>query len=149
MARKHLFRGFHPDENGTTIITDNGKKIKGNWVEGNSFIPDNPFTPTQICIGTSTNRICYDVIPYTVVEFIGITDKNGKKIFEDDFVTINTSNNYGNINGFTGLVVYYDCGFELMNIEDAKCFECIWYDESELEVIGNIFENHELLEDMQ
>lgn len=32
--REILFRGFHPDENGTTTITLNGKKIKGEWVFG-------------------------------------------------------------------------------------------------------------------
>ena len=35
--REILYRGFHPDKNGTTEITLNGGKIKGEWVEGLPF----------------------------------------------------------------------------------------------------------------
>lgn len=30
--KRHLYRGFHPDENGETVITLNGEKIRGEWV---------------------------------------------------------------------------------------------------------------------
>ena len=158
MTREHLFRGFHPDENGTTIITLNEIQIKGEWIKGDLIENQGDYYIYHANSGDTWIRVCYDneivvrgykVIPETVGEFIGKTDKNGKKIFEDDIVTIITSNNYGNINGFTGIVVYNDCGFELLNIEDTECLECIWYKNSELEVIGNIHDNPELLEDVE
>lgn len=30
--REHIFKGFHPCDNGTHTITLDGKKIKGEWV---------------------------------------------------------------------------------------------------------------------
>ena len=147
MTREHLFRGFHSDENGTTTITLNEKQIKGEWIEGD-LLTDGIDYITAIRVHNANEHresALLAVHPETVGEFIGKTDKNGKMIFEDDIVTINTSNNYGNINGFAGIVVYSDCGFELLNIEDTECLECIWYKNSELEVIGNIHDNMELL----
>ena len=62
------------------------KRYNGDWVEGNLFIPDLPYTPTQICIGTNIVRISYDVIPETVGEFTGLYNGAGQKIFEGDIV---------------------------------------------------------------
>lgn len=148
--REPLYRGFRPDENGKTEITLNGEKIKGEWVEGYYChcieavgVHESYPAIQQVDDGSLYFR---KVLPETVGEYTGLTDKNGKKIFEGDIVVINTSNNCGNINGFTGIVIYHDCGFELQNIEDMDCYECMWYENIELEIIGNIHDNPELLE---
>lgn len=68
--REHLFRG---------IRVDNGE-----WVEGYLF---RIWEQAYILWGTTNgapNMI--EVIPETVSEYIGIHDKNGKKIFENDIV---------------------------------------------------------------
>ena len=47
-----------------------------------------------------------------------------------------------------GIIIYdeYYLAFELKDIEE-ECQECLWYQEQELEVIGNIYDNPELLKE--
>lgn len=125
--REILFRGKRADN--------------GEWVEGNLFIPDYPDKPTEICIGTNVVRITYEVIPETVGQYTGLTDRNGKKIFEEDI--LNTTNS----NCAIWYVDYKNTGF-CCNQGNAN-YSCV-LDEfmqfSDVEVIGNIQDNPELLE---
>ncbi len=119
-----------------------GKRHNGDWVEGNLFIPDKPDTPTEICIGTNVIRITYDVIPETVGQYTGLTDKNGKKIFEGDIVKtdkFNTPNKR--------YVIKYDLLLGAFIGEDNGTMYFTTFDgDSELfEIIGNIHDNPELL----
>lgn len=84
----------------------------------------------------------YEVIPETVGQYIGFTDKNGKKIFEDDIV-------YDEQSGYNYYIKWfpeYAC-FALANKNGHIEFGCdeleIFLDD--LVVIGNIHDNPELL----
>lgn len=126
--REILFRGKRPYD--------------GEWVEGNLFIPDKEDTPTQICIGTNIVRITYDITPETVGQYTGLTDKNGKKIFEGDIVKtdkFNTPNKR--------YVIKYDLLLGAFIGEDNGTMYFTTFDgDSELfEIIGNIHDNPELL----
>lgn len=98
--------------------------------------------------------------PDTVGQFTGLKDKNGKEIYEGDVVKITERGSFGL--EFVGVVVYCDntCCFK-MEVSDKSVyskgisFKCgmqrmydghytiEWYDE--YEVIGNIYDNPELL----
>ena len=117
-----------------------GKRIdNGEWVQGNLFIPDREDAPTEICIGTNIVRITYDVVPETVGQHTGLTDKNGKKIFEGDIVrgtdAIHRGREvYGYIDHKNGSFVIVG---DLMT-------HYRWLDYN-VEIIGNIHDNPELL----
>lgn len=75
------------------------------------------------------------VIPETVGQWTGLTDKNGKKIFEGDIVD----------SGDAICTVIYDNEITGFWPESSRGYE-LFYDFRECEVIGNIHDNPELLE---
>ena len=84
-----------------------------------------------------------EVIPETVGQYTGLTDKNGKKIFSGDVVKIYLYEPKGLANYEIGYIKYDDakaryvfCTEEgIYGIDNSNVFE----------VIGNIYDNPELL----
>ena len=122
------------------ILFKGKRKDTGDWIEGYFFkIWDRTF----LLWGTTNdypNMI--EVIPETVSQFIGLTDRYEKKIFEGDIVNIITG-----INGYKS--TYYSAIQEVKYIADSGIAVFLPFDNSdivEIEVIGNIYDNKELLE---
>ena len=80
---------------------------------------------------------------YVLMQYTGLKDKNGKEIYEGDIIKICAEGLGGEA---IGKIVYdeYDLAFVLRN-EVEELSECLWYAEQQLEVIGNIYDNPELL----
>ena len=123
-----------------------GKRItNGNWVEGNLFVSDSLNTATQILMGTDRYRRSYDVIPSTVGQYTGLTDKNGKKIFEGDI--IDTPDRLVKVVWFEGNAQFDLHFIRYTNEVVITNFKGIHMrDLKEYEVIGNIHDNPELFE---
>lgn len=131
MNREILFRGK---------LLNGGKWSYGNLVvklSGVSII-----TPDDTPLGKYGQ-----VDQITVGQYTGLTDKNGKKIFEGDIIK---TKKYGrdmghsNMNGFDIFTVIYEpCSFFL----DNKNRRFVLADDgfSKFEIIGNIHDNPELL----
>lgn len=85
----------------------------------------------------------YEVNEHTICQCTGLKDKNGNLIWENDIVKC-LYNSYGENGVYIGKVIYREdtCCFVDANSESTD-YE--WWEE-EKEVIGNIFDNKELLE---
>ena len=94
------------------------------------------------------NLLGADIINFEdgkIMQYTGLKDKNGVEIYEGDIVKIKS-----NPLDMIGYIIYdeYDLAFELRDDENESQ-ECLWYQEQELEVIGNIYDNPELLKGEQ
>lgn len=82
-----------------------------------------------------------------LMQSTGLKDKNGVEIFEGDVVKNLVDNGFDYVDGF-GVVRFQQGGFVIdYNNLDTE-FEWLYYaqDEGEIEIIGSIYENPELLE---
>lgn len=131
---------IHQDDNDLIFMPQHGEDVKADPMEGNDRAL------------TSIYGNYYQILPQTVEQYTGLTDKNGRKIFEGDILKIvhkyqspfdDDTKEYTDI---TTDVVFFD--------DEGLCFS---YGESpflcvadnvtaEYEVVGNIHDNPELLE---
>lgn len=89
----------------------------------------------------------FNVLPETVGQFTGLTDKNGKLIFEGDIVDVEYDIQYVGVTAERiGLfeVVFYDGCFMKDRPGDGMYH---FIPSDRCEVVGNIHDNPELLED--
>ena len=117
-----------------------GKRLyNGEWVEGSlcTTIPSDENFYTISYFDFEGYYIEEKVIPETVEQYTGLKDKNGKRIFEGDIVTMPR---YGS--GKHKSVVYFKNGKFAVNGSNYN-FKDIC--PRNMEVIGNIHDNPELL----
>ena len=156
-----------------TIKFRGKQKDNGIWVEGDlktdlvpkgSMIPCPAISTTKGTIGT------FFVKTDTVCQFIGLYDNNEKEVYEHDYISINLKYEYHTLHGTIpdqdciceGEVVYMDCfacfGLRLHKAEypiSRELEECQYLtmpllrfdlECESIEVLGNVFDNPELLE---
>lgn len=109
-----------------------GKTVGGDWIEGTPMVFTDNFV--QICRPLEHNET---VIPESIGQYTGLTDKNGKKIFEGDIVTIPSYRG-----GKHKTVVYFKNGKFAV---DGSNYSFKDISPRNMEVIGNIHDNPELL----
>lgn len=128
------------DVKGMREILSRGKRIdNGEWVEGyfvNLWLVH--YQKHQPII-TDNNAVSYDVDPSTVGQYTGLTDKNGRKIFEGDIMAFTA---YGF--DYVGTVEFADGSFSVM-CEHASPFLDQAVSKHGAYIIGNIHDNPELL----
>ena len=126
--REILFRGKRTDDY--------------EWIEGSlcTTIPSDEDFYTISYFDFEGYYIEEKVIPETVGQYTGLTDKNGKKIFEGDILTAHfVSNRYKQ-----QFEVIFEKGIFFF---DNKCVKVPVWDIYSLNVIGNIHDNPELLKE--
>lgn len=127
MAREHLFRG---------------KKLSnGDWVYG--CLIQYPDGSQFICVYKDPTKLLYmtdfEVDPDTVCEYTGLKDHNKEKIFEGDKVRIYPDDEIGTIEWSEETARF------LIVLDDIVC-DFDNFNGYELEIIGNCWDNPELME---
>ena len=133
-----------------------GKTEKGEWVYG--FYHNETSIESSSSDRKVTRHHIYTqdfdkfVKPETVGQFTGLTDKNGKKIFEGDIVkAIQTEYDEDKeqepiVFEVIGEMIFEDACFGLRAKHFVDFYSPMWQEDNvELEVIGNIHDNPELL----
>lgn len=134
--REILFRGKCIDET----------CLKGQWLAGQILhdgVTGKYYIHMDNCLNESDNVgeegllrfVAYEVDPETICQYIDLIDKNGRKIFEGDIIN---DIDYGIMK-----CIYLHGSFVWYKEDDFK-IECMKY-VPVIEVIGNIFDNSELL----
>lgn len=100
------------------------------------------------CISNAYIDIFYGVIPETVGEFTGLTDKNGTNIFEGDIIAHFDLENKKQIIFKNGAFGYMTAdGYDFISYsENRHNFDFRDNKSDFIEVVGNIHDNPELLE---
>ncbi|MBQ8797208.1 MAG: hypothetical protein IJZ56_03320 [Oscillospiraceae bacterium] len=139
--REILFRG-QTRKYGEKVRMCDGQKLPGRWVYGgvlqgvgdHSIIygGENENDPSE-----GLEKWC--VHTDTLGQFTGLTDKNGKRIFEGDILRFHGRVNYP---------VFWDADYGAFGSCYYRDFDILsHYDRKKIEVIGNIHDNPELLEE--
>ena len=158
--REILFRGKR---------VDNGEWVEGYYVydykHNAHFIFTNEIGVCNAGFKPPRQAYClesYEVIPETVSQFTGLTDKNGVKIFEGDIVeaydekfetfsdgdiekgTLQVWEELVEETHYKGSVDWNISSFDIN--DEIGYFPLNWLATNNIEVIGNLFDNPELLE---
>ena len=128
----------------------------GNWVEGDlrqdrdlktDYISGWDYYATEG--GLEREPFEYEIEPETLCQYTGKSDEDGKKIFEGDIVGFidlySTENGYSE-SSCLGEVIWSkeECCFHVTNRLSAESWEVL----DECKVVGNVFDNKELLDEL-
>ena len=134
--REILFRG-QTRRYGEKVKNVAGEPMESNWVYGGIF-PNNDGGDFAIIYQQEPDIKKFSVYADTVGQYTGLTDKNGKKIFEGDIL-------YDEYNECNCLITFDEGSFCL--VADNVC-QSVWScDMTAFEVIGNIHDNPELIKE--
>lgn len=126
MNREIFFRGKH------IHAMDSNEHLNGTWVHG--YLSDENYIYDKSLEGE------FLIDEDTICQYTGLTDKNGKKIFENDIAQVGWYN---------GTVEYEDGCFVIKwnNIKFLRKDLGYWANLDGFQTIGNIYDNPELLEE--
>jgi uncharacterized phage protein (TIGR01671 family) len=137
MNREILFRGKH------IHAMDSNEHLNGTWVHG--YLSDKDYIYDKSLEGE------FLVDEDTICQYTGLTDKNGKKIFEGDIVR------YGEVCGEVKFGLHesnwqigkYNQGFFVTFPKEYLLRNELGYWRNKIVVVGNVFDNPELLEEVE
>lgn len=147
MNRKILFKAK------TTNKNNPNHEFNKKWTEGDLIRSGGKYyihpTGNKVSVEGELGKIIimHEIDPDTICQYTGLKDKNGKKIWENDIIK---TSQYGVDNGDGRNFAGFDI-FSISFSEGSFCLMNKWRRfnlrlHRDMEVIGNIFDNPELLE---
>lgn len=123
------------------------RKDNGKWVEGYyRRIPCMGMLEHYIMPRNPKNRMeQYAIDPDTICQYTGLTDKNGKKIWENDILKANLDESYPEDITYIK-ILWNECGFCVNENYSTDIWTLEKWDAEHFQVCGNIFDNPDLLE---
>lgn len=118
------------------------KTISGNWVNGLLANKNDKWYISN----KAGNPFAYEIRPETICQFTGLCDKNGKRIWENDILIAHLDESYPEDTTYETV----EWGVAGWVTHEANSIDKQYLDEFDLEhfeVVGNIFDNKELLQE--
>lgn len=114
----------------------------GEWVEGYTVkYPSGKVVIFKECVEPPDILLRCEIDPETLCQYTGLKDKNGNRIWENDIVRIENSMDEG-----IGSIEFYGGMWYVDGEPNNSLYDIVEHDDvAEVEVIGNIFDNPELL----
>ena len=125
------------------ILFRGKKAYNSKWIEGYFYSGQNNDSYIIIHSKGYPSAKFIRVLPETVGQYTGLTDKNGTKIFEGDVVSGHLDDLFPE-DETRYKVIWDDYGWHIRNSTGTDTFEQGWARQY-FEVIGNIHDNPELL----
>ena len=128
------------------------RKDNGEWVEGSLIITEGSVayiirSKSKAFIPKGKNIICsaecYEINPDTLCQYTGLTDKNGKKIWENDIVE---ERHRGVITMRYHVLWDFKETSWMFETKSSARYGIYAINQRKFEVVGNIFDNPDLLE---
>lgn len=133
------------------ILFRGKRKDSGEWVNGNLFLSDTDGR-AYILAGSRIVTIEWEVDPSTVGQYTGLKDKNDKRIFDGDILSTPFEEDRS---PYEENSIYYEKGEVYFDTKRYGWYVrfheyndeiSLWeYDNTDIEVISNIYDNPELL----
>ncbi|EAF3327492.1 hypothetical protein CWP26_12835 [Listeria monocytogenes] len=96
--------------------------------------------------GNANCTLCVDWYSFddvVLMQYTGLKDKNCKKIFEGDIVNCKFFDRM--VSDIAGVINFIDCVWAVSDFKNKRLYQLI--DVDNIEIIGNIHENSEILEE--
>ncbi len=122
-----------------------GKTVKEEWVYGLLSHVGNAWYISN----KAGTPLAYEVIPSTVGQYTGLTDKNGTDYFLGDIVSWNNEIGvvkYGDFNPrYYAKDIYHSCKIKGVFVETVDGKQLVLPTKSRAKIIGNIYDNPDIL----
>lgn len=125
----------------------------GEWVQGNLVF--SVYHKNDVCVGQYGNEVgMHEVDPSTICQCTGLKDKHGKLIWENDIIKTFDAGEEWCLSKIIFADTSLGCGWKTTDIKSLSKYNNNLFkevsfgsfDSKSVEIVGNIFDNPELLE---